>query len=133
MPMFVRLLPLCAMALAAAECDPTPAARKLLLDADIPAPIGESRAARRTRLMTAAAAARATSPADASVHRAYVQAAIGDYGEGRGDAMEEYEALAAKSPRNAAVLYATALAQFSRRTPKAIENLNQALEIQPRL
>lgn len=131
--MLVRLLPLFAVTLAAAECNPTPAARKLLLDADQPAANDESRAARRTRLMNSAAAARAGSPADGWVHRAYVQAAIGEYGEGRGEAMEEYEALAAKSPRNAAVLYAAALAQYSRRTPRAIENLNQALAIQPGL
>ncbi|MEX2261560.1 MAG: redoxin family protein [Bryobacteraceae bacterium] len=58
---------------------------------------------------------------------------IGDYGEGRTDAIDEYDSLLAKMPRDRAILYAAARAKYSRKTAEAIKHLQAALALQPRL
>ncbi|MGH9629227.1 MAG: tetratricopeptide repeat protein [Bryobacteraceae bacterium] len=117
----------------ATACEPDAVIAKLLIAQSLPGDITESKAGRRTRLIAEARKAVAATPGSVWAHRAYVDAVIGEFGEGRTEAIEEYDALLAKAPRDPVMLYAAARAKYSRNTAEAIKHLEAAVALQPGL
>ncbi len=112
-------------------CGASPQALEILAKIQIPSdprqPASERNAFKLHELRQALNA----TPKDIFLHGAYQDIQIGEIGGGRESAVKEYEALLAKNPKDPALLYLAARAEYSRDTKQAISNLDEAIKLSP--
>jgi len=115
----------------AQSCEAPQSTREILAKLRIPEDPRQPAAERKALELERVRKGLEGAPEDIFLHEAHQDLKIGQIGDQREGLIVEYEKLGAKYPHNPVFLYLAARAQYSLKTKRSIENLEQALVLAP--